>query len=204
MNVRDQYEKLAPSYDERWRRYVADTLSVLTGSLELTGDEHILDVACGTGELARLLLEEHPGLSVAGVDISEKMLEVASEKLAARSNVRFEQGVAEDLPYGDDGFDLVVTASAFHYFDDPVEALREMRRVSKPGGRVVVLDWCKDFLACRVCDLALRVLDPAYRQCYGGRELRRMFYDANLEVSSQTRQRIGLVWGIMVVRGSPG
>jgi ubiquinone/menaquinone biosynthesis C-methylase UbiE len=58
----------------------------------------------------------------------------------------------------------VPSAIAFHYFDDPVAALAEVQRVLKSNGKVVILDWCKDFLLCRACDIALQWVDPAHQQ----------------------------------------
>lgn len=164
--VKEQYDRLAGSYDERWRAYLSGTLAFLEDWLRLSGGERILDVACGTGELERRLLDDYPGLRVTGVDLSSSMLDVARGKLAAHGGVSFQEASAEDLPFPDGSFDVVVTASSFHYFSDPVASLGEMRRVLRTGGRAVVLDWCRDFLACRVCDAALKVLDPAYERCY--------------------------------------
>lgn len=199
--VREQYDRLASSYDERWRSYVSDTLAFLKDYLRLSGDERVLDVACGTGELERILLAEYPGLDIIGVDLSENMLEVARRKPTANQNATFEQGSAEELPFSDESFDLVVSANSFHYFDDPLVSLREMRRILEPGSQAVILDWCKDFAACRLCDLALKTLDPAYKQCYRQRELREMFHHAGFEVTDENTRRIRLIWGLMLTTG---
>jgi ubiquinone/menaquinone biosynthesis C-methylase UbiE len=199
--VKEQYDRLAASYDERWRAYVSGTLGFLRGRLRLSGGERVLDVACGTGELERMLISVHPGLNITGVDISENMLSVAREKLAAHESVGFRRGGAEELPFPSGTFDVVVTANSFHYFDNPTVALLEMRRVLRPGGRAVVLDWCRDFLACRACDLALKALDPAYKQCYDQRELRSMMRAAGLRVEDERRIRTRIVWGMMVATG---
>lgn len=199
--VRDQYDRLASIYDERWRAYVAGSLSFLRGYLGLSGGERVLDVACGTGELERVLVGDHPGLGIVGVDPSTSMLEVARKKFEGRSDITFETGWAEELPFADDSFDVVVTANSFHYFEDPVAALREMSRTSKPDGRVVVLDWSRDFLACRVCDIALKLLYPAYNRCYNRRELREMFEDAGLGAEKEQTCRFRVVWGLMAATG---
>lgn len=199
--IKEQYDRLAESYDRRWRAYVSGTLTFLTGWVSLSGDERVLDVACGTGELERMLLSEHPALSVVGVDISEKMLNVARGKHAAHENASFREGNAGELPFPGAGFDLVVTANSFHYFGDPIASLREMRRVLRPGGRAVVLDWCRDFLACQVCDVALKALDPAYQRCYNQRELREMMSAAGFDVVAERTARVKVIWGLMVADG---
>lgn len=199
--VAEQYDRFADSYDERWRAYLSGTLEFLKDRMDLSGEERVLDVACGTGEFERLLLVDHPALCVTGVDISRKMLDVARRKLAAHENVGLEWAAAEELPFPSGTFEVVVTASSFHYFDNPTVALLEMRRVLKPGGRAIVLDWCRDFLACRACDLALKVFDPAYRRCYDQRELRSMMHATGFRVEMERRIRTRSIWGMMVVTG---
>lgn len=197
----ERYDRLADTYDERWRAYVSGTLGFLRGWLRLSGEERVLDVACGTREFERMLLADHPALRATGVDISRKMLDVARRKLASHENVGFERATAEELPFPSGTFDVVVTASSFHYFDNPTVALLEMRRVLKPGGRVIVLDWCRDFLACRACDVALTVLDPAFRRCYDQRELRSMMRAVGFRVEEERRLRTRVIWGMMVATG---
>jgi ubiquinone/menaquinone biosynthesis C-methylase UbiE len=78
--VRRQYDRLANSYDRRWRSYVEVTLHAVADSVRLRGSERTLDIACGTGELERLLLAHGPGLQIVGTDISLGMLRQASVK----------------------------------------------------------------------------------------------------------------------------
>jgi len=199
--VKEQYDRLAVSYDQRWRTYLSGTLPFLKGWMNLSGDEEVLDVACGTGELERLLVTDFPALRVTGVDLSGNMLGVARDKLAAYESVDFRQGRAEELPFLAESFDMVVTANSFHYFDDPLVSLNEMGRVLRPGGRAMVLDWCRDFLVCRICDTMLKVLDPTYKQCYSQQELAEMMSSAELGVIAEHRFRPRIVWGMMVATG---
>jgi len=69
-----------------------------------------------------------------GVDLSVKMLEIAREKCQAYPNVTFCTASSSALPFPDRSFDMVVSTSALHYFDQPEVSLGEMRRVLKPGG----------------------------------------------------------------------
>ncbi|NJM05313.1 methyltransferase domain-containing protein [Candidatus Gracilibacteria bacterium] len=169
--VQTQYNALATIYDQFWRGYIDATLSLLDAQLGSTEQLVLLDVACGTGALAYRL---GPGAArqLVGIDLAADMLAIAAQKLAAWRACSLTHGRADALPYADASFDLVVTASALHYFPDPVAALREMARVVRPGGRVIVLDWCRDFVLCKLCDIALQRLDPAHHACYSQRELR--------------------------------
>jgi len=95
----------------------------------------VLDVGCGTGDLtARLQGELRPDF-IAGCDFSGGMLEQASARTRA---VSWLQGDALRLPFGASSFEAIVSTEAFHWFPDPVAALREFHRVLAPGGRALV------------------------------------------------------------------
>src|SRR5437764_10642375 len=105
------------------------------GELRAHPARRILDVGCGTGDLtARLGAELHTDL-VAGCDFSAGMLEQAQARTSA---VRWLQGDAARLAFGDEQFDAVVSTEAFHWFPDPDAALREFSRVLAPAGRLLV------------------------------------------------------------------
>lgn len=98
-----------------------------------------LDVGCGTGFLALLLAEL--GHRVVGVDAAEAMLEQAAAKaIRAGLDVRFQQADAEQLPFGDGVFDLVVERHVIWTLPDPATALAEWMRVLRPGGRLVLIE----------------------------------------------------------------
>jgi SAM-dependent methyltransferase len=101
--------------------------------------QRVLDVACGTGVLARAARERvGPRGAVEGVDRNAGMLVVAER---TDPQVTWRLGRAEQLPYHDDTFDATVSQFGLMFFEDQVEALREMRRVTCPGGRVAVTVW---------------------------------------------------------------
>ncbi|UOA27847.1 methyltransferase domain-containing protein [Pseudosulfitobacter sp. DSM 107133] len=95
--------------------------------------DHVLDVATGTGVVARAALEQ--GARVTAVDINEGMLSVAKD-LEAR--VTYQLASSEALPFDDNVFDVVTCQFALMFFEDRVKALREMKRVCRPGGHVAV------------------------------------------------------------------
>ena len=132
----------------------------------------MLNVGCGTGGFEARVLAGRPEQSLTGVDLSEKMLAAAREKTHRAPNARFVQADAHDLPFADASFDAVVSASTLHYLAAPAATLGEMRRVVRPGGRVAVLDWCRDFRAMRWMDALLRRVDPAHRCVFTTAELR--------------------------------
>src|SRR5215813_6205243 len=109
--------------------------------LSLAPGQKVLDLGCGIGG-AMLRLAEVTGPSglAAGVDISNAMIESATRRLAGRSGVEFRVGEACAIPYPDRFFDAARCERVFLYLPDRLEAIREMKRVVKPGGGIVLLD----------------------------------------------------------------
>lgn len=106
--------------------------------------EHVLDVACGTGLVSVAAAEAvGPDGRVLGVDLSGRMVEAGRRRCAGLglSNVAFERMEAESLDLADGSFDVVLCALGLMYVPEPELALREMRRVLRPGGRMVVAVW---------------------------------------------------------------
>lgn len=201
--VRNQYNRMAALYDRVWSRYLAKTLSFLTAWAPIASTSTVLDVGCGTGELERLLLSKQPTQSIVGIDLAEKMLAIAHQKCVNSPHVLFQKASVSALPFADRSFDVVVSASAFHYFDDPIAALLEMKRVLKPDGDLIILDWCKDDLLCRLYDFVLKQFDPAYRQCYTQAEFHRFLQTTGFTIHRATRRRVSLAWDVMAAMAKP-
>ncbi len=144
--VRDMFDRVAGVYDllntvmsaglhHRWRERAADLAQVGPG-------DRVLDVATGTGDLAiELSRRVSPGGEVVGSDFSEEMLARARRKNNTPQTLSFEWGDALDLGYPDGSFDAATVGFAARNFADLPAGLREMRRVVRPGGRVVVLEF---------------------------------------------------------------
>jgi demethylmenaquinone methyltransferase/2-methoxy-6-polyprenyl-1,4-benzoquinol methylase len=140
--VQAMFDRIAGVYDlmnslmtaglhHRWRQRAADMAALSPG-------DRALDVATGTGDLA-IELSRRVGAEgeVVGSDFSEGMLELARRKAP---ELRFEHGNALDLPYDDDSFDAATVGFGARNFSDLPQGLREMARVVRPGGRVVILE----------------------------------------------------------------
>lgn len=199
--VQVQYDEIAATYDARWQPYLQGTLAPLVEWLPLRGTERLLDLACGTGELSQRLVAAYPDLRVTGLDLSANMLRMAQQKLRGSPHLALSQGSVSALPFEADSFTLIVVASAFHHFPDPVATLREMRRVLQPGGQVVILDWCRDYLICQLYDRLLKWREPAHQTCYTQRELEQLLRAAGFSVAVAHRFR-WQAWGLMVVRAT--
>jgi demethylmenaquinone methyltransferase/2-methoxy-6-polyprenyl-1,4-benzoquinol methylase len=145
--VNRMFDRVAGRYDRlngvmtaglhhRWRERAAARAGLGPG-------DSALDVCCGTGDLAlELAGRVAPGGHVVGCDFSEPMLDLAREKTAAKhaEGVRFEWADALELPYDGERFDAVTVGFGVRNLADLDRGLREMARVLKPGGRLVILE----------------------------------------------------------------
>jgi ubiquinone/menaquinone biosynthesis C-methylase UbiE len=190
-----EYARAAQHYDEKWAFYVEATTRETLRRLPMTSGARVLDVGCGTGELMRRLRAKHPHAVLAGLDPVAEMLAVARDKLSGNEDLR--TGYADALPWGAGTFDVVVSCNMFHYISHPVEALREMGRVLRPGGSLVLTDWCDDYLACRVCNLYLRLTNRAFYKTYRQAECRELLHAAGYRDVTIERYKISWLWGLM-------
>jgi ubiquinone/menaquinone biosynthesis C-methylase UbiE len=121
----------------------------------------VLDVGCGTGQLATRMRGELPGTCVVGCDFSHGMLRRAR---ARDAHAPWAQGDAGHLPFRDGTFDAIVSTEAFHWFPDPARALAEFRRVLRPEGRLLLALVNPRFaLTGRVVGLVARWLGEPFR-----------------------------------------
>ena len=144
--VRDMFDAIAPRYDVvnrvmtfrmdvRWRRRTVRSLALAPGS-------RVLDLACGTGDIAFQLATA--GSRVVGLDITPRMVRLASLKPQHyRNRVRFVTGDMMALPMPDASFDVVTTGYGLRNVPDLTGALREIHRVLRPGGQLLSLDFDK-------------------------------------------------------------
>ena len=139
-----------------------------------TRDDALLDVACGPGILAAHLAADAG--SIIGVDLVPEMLERARRECDERGleNALFLEGTAESLPFPEAAFDAVVSRLALHHLPDPNAALREMARVTRPGGRVVIADLrgADDRLEAALHDALETLRDPSHVRVLPRAELR--------------------------------
>jgi demethylmenaquinone methyltransferase / 2-methoxy-6-polyprenyl-1,4-benzoquinol methylase len=141
------FDAIAPRYDlvnrlislgidQSWRRRTVRSLALEPGG-------RALDVATGTADLALMIAGSTPDVRVVGLDPSERMLEIGRTKVAARGfaeRVELVSGDAQALPFEDAAFDAVSIAFGIRNVPDRVRGLAEMARVTRPGGRIAILE----------------------------------------------------------------
>ena len=126
------------AYDRHVGRYGPELAREMVRVTDVAAGQRALDVGCGTGENFRHL---RGATSVAAVDISPGMVSLAADRarrLGLTADVRV--GDAADLPYSDNSFDVVISAFSACTFPDHVAAFLEMERVTKPGGRILLVE----------------------------------------------------------------
>jgi len=164
--------------EERIRRLVA--------AAQLTGNERVLDVACGPGYIAEAFARA--AREVIGVDLTAAMLEIGAERTKERgvSNVSFRIGDVQNLPFEKETFEVVVSRLALHHMQNPAQVVREMARVCRLGGTVLI----EDIYGSEHLDRAgyqdrwEKLRDPSHVRTLPIGELLDVFREAGLETDS--------------------
>jgi ubiquinone/menaquinone biosynthesis C-methylase UbiE len=192
------HDLLLPLYDplcrllgiSRFHRPLLDQAAIRPG-------QRVLEIGCGTGNLALLAGRLHPDAEVVGLDPDPKALARARRKAGRRSlQVRFDRGFAQELPYADASFDRVLSALMFHHLgpDERERALLEVRRVLEPGGSLHLVDFGgarerSDGLMARLSHRS-----PLLQDNFGGR-IPELMRAAGLADPSEVAHRVSRVMG---------
>jgi len=132
----DYYDTIAEGYNELHSREQLDKIKTILRHLQMS-DETVLDVGCGTALYAYLFR------NYKGIDPSKGMLDESSADVI--------KGVAEDLPFEDKSFDIVMSISAIHNFEDYKKGIAEMKRVAKKRIIITLLKKAKEFEEIKAC-----------------------------------------------------
>jgi SAM-dependent methyltransferase len=143
-----RYDRVAAGYAEWWSPIHRPATLRLLDEADGAGGRatHVLDVGCGTGAMVQAAAERWPAARVTGLDVSEGMLALARDGLGAvprdvARRVRYVRATADALPFEDATFDVVMTAFMLQLVPSRFRALREARRVLKPGGLLAYVTW---------------------------------------------------------------
>lgn len=183
--VRKQFCRQAPRFRDKGLA-LSDPghLEWMVSNLPLEPHLVVLDVAAGTGHLGRAIAPHVK--RVVALDTTEAML-AEGRREAGRDgigNIVFEHGLAEDLPFLDGAFDMVVSRFAIHHFVDPHIPLSEMVRVCRPGGTVAVIDLVspEDEVLAVSYNRFERMRDASHTQVLTAGELQRRVQEAGLDI----------------------
>jgi demethylmenaquinone methyltransferase/2-methoxy-6-polyprenyl-1,4-benzoquinol methylase len=155
---------LSLGIDNIWRRKAISKLEVIQ-------PKRILDVATGTGDLAIAALRLKPEM-VTGIDLSEGMLSVGRKKMKKKGieSVKMIQGDSENLPFEDNSFDAITVGFGVRNYQNLEKGLKEMLRVLRPGGKLVVLEFSKPsiFPVKQLFNFYSKFILPAWGKIFSG------------------------------------
>jgi SAM-dependent methyltransferase len=139
-DILDQFTRQAEPFAQRHGYRSDPLLDLMAECAAASPEDSVLDVACGPGIISCHFARR--ARHVTGVDVVPAMLERAQRYQAEQQmkNLTWQLASSTDLPFAGDTFDCVVTRFSFHHFLNPIAALREMKRVAKPGGTILVCD----------------------------------------------------------------
>ncbi|MFU8832701.1 MAG: methyltransferase domain-containing protein [Wenzhouxiangella sp.] len=201
MSANDRYSSLqreyaanASNFDSRWKHYISASVDRTLAAFQLDPGTRLLDVGCGTGELLARLVAQQPATRLYGCDLSNPMLAVARDRLGPP--IGLVQAAGEALPLANASIDVLVSTSVFHFVREPRKALLEARRVLRPGGMLVLTDWCGDYLTMKMFDAYLKAFDSAHHHTYRSAEFARLLEEHDFSDIHVSRYRVNWFWGL--------
>ncbi len=161
-------------------------------------NNRVLDLGCGTGTLAILIRQAWPSAEVIGIDADEQILQIARSKIRnAGLNITLDKGMAPNLPYADESFDLVVSSLFFHHLtrENKTLTLNEVYRILRPTGHLLLADFGQpDNIMMHLVSLVMRNFEEAADNYKG--LLPKMIRDAGF-VQVQTVAQYSTLFGTL-------
>jgi arsenite methyltransferase len=204
--VAREFDRAAKSYDESRlvRSFQRRAQILVIDKMQLGKGMNILDLGCGTGWGTIGIASKLDGTGkVIGLDLSEKMIERAKQKLArfTHDNVEFRVGSGSSLNY-ENYFDYVLSTNAFHHFDNKESIFSRVWKSLKDGGTFIVQDICDDYILMKIVDLAGKIGERAHVGSTTSEGLQELFLStvfANIEIE---RIKLNWFWKIMIGSGT--
>ena len=188
--ILDQFTRQAVPFSQAAAIRNEEALNRIVQWADAGPEDTVLDVACGPGLLACAFARvvKH----ATGVDMTPAMLEQARKLQQEKglTNVTWQRGDVYSLPFPPAQFSIVSSRFAFHHLQDPLGALKEMKRVCKQGGRIVVADMAPAPAKAAALNAAERLRDPSHVRALPVDELRGLFEQAGLPVPTITSYRL--------------
>jgi SAM-dependent methyltransferase len=178
--ILDQFTRQAAPFASAAPIRNEEALNLIVRASGAGPEDTVLDVACGPGLLACAFARV--ARHVTGIDLTPAMLEQARKIQQERglNNMSWQQGDVTSLPYPDASFSIVACRFVFHHLETPLVVLKEMKRVCRPGGRVVVADMAPAREKIDALNAAERLRDPSHVRAMTKQELQGLFAQAGL------------------------
>ncbi len=174
--------------DDRVSQWFAYYQRLALAQLPLDEGSWFLDVGCGTGVAVREAANKVGSGKACGVDISPKMLAKARRLSDSHTNAEYKLANSESIPYADATFASVLCTFSFHHYANPIGAIREIRRVLKPGGTFVLVDPARNVsLPILLQDVYRRLFEKSHVAYYTTSEMRQFFDNAGWPLENEIR-----------------
>ena len=204
--VAQEFDRAAQSYDESRlvKSYQRQTQILVINKMQIKRGMNILDLGCGTGWGTLDIASKLEGTGkVIGLDLSEKMIEQAKQKLAkfTYDNVEFRVGSGSSLDY-ENYFEYALSTNAFHHFDKKEEIFSRVWKSLRHNGVFVIQDICDDYVLMRIVDFAGKIGEKAHVGSSTSGELSNLFLSTGFVNIEIERRKFNWFWRIMIGKGT--
>jgi len=203
--VAQEFNRAAERYDDSQvvRSYQRRTQALIVDDLQIERGMRVLDLGCGTGTATLEIASRLEGTGkVVGLDLSEKMLEQAEQKLAelGYTNVEFVLQSASDLNYYE-YFDHVLSTNAFHHFADKQDIFARVYRSLRLGGVFLIQDICDDFVLMKALDFLGKLGERAHIRSTTSKGLKELLISTGFSDVEVKTTKLNWFWRIMIGKG---
>ncbi|MEK7187273.1 MAG: methyltransferase domain-containing protein [Patescibacteria group bacterium] len=181
------FDRMASRYDSHISRFYFESLyqkivETIQEEKLVQPKMRVLDVACGTGEVVLRLARRYPESTFWGVDGSRQMITEAKNKIGDLRNISFVVSNAEEVPFDEDSFDLIISSEAFHHFWEPQEVLLVLAQKLKEEGRLLLVDPGADTFLQRLIFRYLGRIFEVHKHIYDQGELKQLLENTGFAV----------------------
>jgi len=187
--IKETFNTISGAYDSKPLRFFTESAQHIVSSLRLRGNERVIDVATGTGNVALALSECLPQGFVTGIDFSSGMLEQARKKSAERNrkNITFIEADMQTIPMAAELFDAAVCAFGIFFVDDMDAQLSQIAGMVKPGGRITICNFeenyflpLRDLMVNRLATYHVEMPPPTWKRIADSAGCEELFSKAGL------------------------
>ncbi len=201
--IKETFNTVSEGYDRNALRFFPRSAENMAALLELKGDEHVLDVACGTGHAALAVAQRLPKGKITAVDFSAGMLDQARQKAAARElhNIDFVEWDMQNLGFRDQ-FDAAVCAFGIFFVEDMETQLAHIASAVRPGGRIMISNFqesyfnpMRELFMTRLATYGVKNSPQAWKRIANEAGCRQLFDAAGLRQVRVERRNVGYYLG---------
>jgi ubiquinone/menaquinone biosynthesis C-methylase UbiE len=171
-NSKNNFDKQAEDYDNGHDgKFVKVMYNQIIKRISSLNPKSLLDLGCGTGNIL-LKLCQNENIKLYGLDISSKMIDIAKNNL--NDKVELKVGDSEFIPWQDNSFELVVCNASFHHYPHPEKVLKEIKRVLKPNGNLIIGDPTAPIILRQLLNLFCKISKNGDYKIYSQEEFKKL------------------------------